>query len=248
MSGHWTMDVPSMVPVRVSTDTAPVLLDLFCGAGGAAHGYQKAGFRVVGVDLAPQPHYCGDEFVQADALEYLMEYGHLYDGIHASPPCQAYSVMRNLPWLKGREYPALILPVKEMLDGLGKPYVIENVMGARKGAKGLTKRGLEAHGLEAAWLCGFMFGRPFYRHRLFASNWLWLAPPHRKHLFREQAPKPPKGEGRLGGRVRGAPPRRLAAGGDAGRQPHRSLAHARPADPSRDAQQEANARGPSGAG
>ena len=32
-------------------DRRPRLLDLFCGAGGAAMGYHRAGFEVVGVDL-----------------------------------------------------------------------------------------------------------------------------------------------------------------------------------------------------
>ena len=157
------------------------LLDLFCGAGGTASGYHRAGFdEVVGVDIAPQPRY-PFEFVQADALEYLAEHGHDYDAIHASPPCQGYSIMHNLPWLRGREYPLLLLPTLEMLEALGKPYVVENVMGARHGSKTLKKRGLEAHGLKAGWLCGTMFGLPFYRHRLFATNWLWLAPGHPKH-------------------------------------------------------------------
>ena len=161
------------------------LLDLFCGAGGAAMGYSRAGFEVVGVDLAPQPRY-PFEFHQADALEYLAAHGHEFDAVHASPPCQGYSIMHNLPWLKGHEYPLLILPVRKMLEALGKPYVIENVMGARHGAKGLTKRGLEAHGLQAGWLCGTMFGLPFYRHRLFATNFLWLAPGHPKHMNRRR--------------------------------------------------------------
>ena len=144
-------------------------------------GYSRAGFdEVVGVDTEPQPRY-PFEFVQADALEYLAEHGHDYDAIHASPPCQGYSIMHNLPWLRGRDYPLLILPTIEMLEALGKPYVVENVMGARHGSKTLQKRGLEAHGLKAGWLCGAMFGLPFYRHRLFATNWLWLAPGHPKH-------------------------------------------------------------------
>ena len=33
------------------------LLDLFCGAGGAAVGYHRAGFEVVGVDVKDQPNF-----------------------------------------------------------------------------------------------------------------------------------------------------------------------------------------------
>ena len=144
-------------------------------------GYSRADFdEIIGVDIKPQPRYPFG-FVQADALEYLAEHGYGFDAIHASPPCQGYSIMHNLPWLRGRDYPLLILPVMEMLEGLGKPYVVENVMGARHGSKTLKKRGLEAHGLKAGWLCGTMFGLPFYRHRLFATNWFWLAPGHPKH-------------------------------------------------------------------
>lgn len=179
----------------------PRLLDLFCGAGGCARGYQTAGFEVVGIDIMAQPRYIGDCFVQNDALSVLsllLDGGGLivdmdppimyqledFDAIHASPPCQGYSIMMNLPWLKGKDYPLLIQPTMELLEATGKPYVVENVMGARHGARGLTRRGLEVHGLKAGWLCGAMFGLPFYRHRLFATNWFWLAPGHPKHRFR----------------------------------------------------------------
>jgi hypothetical protein len=68
--------------------TRPRLLDAFCCAGGATRGYQDAGFEVVGVDHTAQPDYCGDDFVQADAVTFIAEHGHEFDAIHASPPCQ----------------------------------------------------------------------------------------------------------------------------------------------------------------
>lgn len=139
----------------------PRLLDLFCGAGGAGMGYHQAGFEVVGVDIAPQPYY-PFQFHQADAFEYLAAHGHEFDVIHASPPCQGYSVMRHLPWLQGREYPLLIPAIRTALAATGKPYVIENVVGAP---------------LNGAALCGMALGLPLIRHRMFESNILLLFPP-----------------------------------------------------------------------
>lgn len=145
----------------------PRLLDLFSGAGGAARGYQLAGFHVTGVDSKPMPRYAGDEFIQADALDYLAAYGHEYDAIHASPPCQGYSRMRHLPWLKDRVYPMLIPATRAALEATGKTWCMENVEGAPM-QNGIT-------------LCGATFGLRVYRHRMFESNVLLLAPPHRKH-------------------------------------------------------------------
>lgn len=166
-------------------DNRPLLYDAFCGAGGASKGYMDAGFRVIGIDNKSQPRYCGDGFILMDALEFLERLaGGEYeqpDAIHASPPCQGYSIMNNLPWNSHREYPYLILPTRDALEALELPYVIENVEGAKWGAKGIARRGLEAHGMKAAWLCGLMFGLPFYRHRLFESNWFWMQPGHASH-------------------------------------------------------------------
>ena len=68
----------------------PILLDLFCGAGGAAMGYHQAGFEVVGVDIEPQPNF-PYHFIQADVLKLDATFLASFDAIHASPPCQAYS-------------------------------------------------------------------------------------------------------------------------------------------------------------
>jgi DNA (cytosine-5)-methyltransferase 1 len=150
------------------------LLDLFCGAGGAAMGYHRAGFtQIVGVDNRPQPRY-PFTFHQRDAMDVL---AHLaahakigtpmpYDAIHASPPCQGYSALRHLPWLKDKVYPLLLEPVRELLNVIGLPWVIENV-----------ERAL----LAGIVLCGTDFGLPIYRHRRFGSNILLLSPPHRQH-------------------------------------------------------------------
>lgn len=114
--------------------TRPLLLDLFCGAGGAAKGYYEAGFLVVGVDINHQPRY-PYQFYQGDAMEEmnrLITSGdiQMFHAIHASPPCQHYSKMSTcIPGLKDK-YPDLIDPTRQLLIKTGLPYVIENVEGA----------------------------------------------------------------------------------------------------------------------
>jgi DNA (cytosine-5)-methyltransferase 1 len=135
----------------------PRLLDLFSGAGGAAMGYYRVGFDVVGVDIAFQKHY-PFEFHQADALEYLKEHGKEFDAIHASPPCQAYTVAQSL---QNRVHPRLIEPIRDLLKSSGIPYIIENVPGSPICANLI--------------LCGSMFNLHYqnlmlYRHRLFETG------------------------------------------------------------------------------
>jgi DNA (cytosine-5)-methyltransferase 1 len=126
------------------------LLDLFCGVGGAAMGYHLAGFEVVGVDIKAQPYF-PFEFVQADAISYPLD---SFDVIHASPPCQAHTTLRHLH--KDRQYPCLLETTRLKLQKSGKPYVIENVMGAPL--------------LNPIILCGSMFDLKVRRHRKFESN------------------------------------------------------------------------------
>ncbi len=132
----------------------PKLLDLFCGAGGCAVGYSRAGFDVVGVDLEYMRDYPFD-FVQGDALAYVAANWQNFDAIHASPPCQAYSEMQKI-WKNKTEHPDLIVPTREALLSTGLPYVIENVVGAPLRADLL--------------LCGTMFGLRIIRHRIFECN------------------------------------------------------------------------------
>lgn len=140
---------------------SPLCLDLFCCEGGAGTGYAQAGFSVVGVDIEPQPRY-PFEFVKGDALEYLAAHGRAFDFIHASPPCQGYSGLT--PEAHRVKYPKLIPALRAMLRDLGKPYVIENVAGAR-------------HELESpVMLCGTMFGLRTQRHRFFETSFPVAAP------------------------------------------------------------------------
>lgn len=132
----------------------PILLDIFCGAGGAAMGYYRAGFDVVGVDIAPQKHY-PFKFIQADALDYIAWHGKEYDAIHASPPCQAYSSMQRIHKNKDK-HPDLIEPVRKILSGFSIPWVIENVEHAP----------LKSYFM----LCGTMFGLTMRKHRYFESS------------------------------------------------------------------------------
>lgn len=156
----------------------PVLLDLYCGAGGAAMGYHRVGFEVFGVDITYQPHY-PFEFHQADALSYLR--GRLYvrdtydgflgfDAIHASPPCQLYSGL-NARWK--RDYPDLIEPTRELLEASGLPYVMENVPGSP--LKGLLMMcgGGELPVVE----CADGKHRQVQRHRYFECNFPALGHP-----------------------------------------------------------------------
>ena len=101
------------------------ILDLFCGAGGASAGLQRAGFEVEGVDINPQPHY-PFKFHQSDAMTFDLSG---YDAYWASPPCQAYS--ESTPITTKCNHPQLIKVMHNILVGLGKPYIIENVEGAR---------------------------------------------------------------------------------------------------------------------
>ena len=137
--------------------TRPRLLDLFCGAGGASEGYRRAGFDVVGVDIAPQPRY-PFTFVRGDALEYLAAHLGDFDAYHGGPPCQPFCAYRRLGNGVGEGYADLVDATRTAFGELpaGVPWVIENVPGAPL--------------RDPVRLCGSSFGLDVRRHRLFESN------------------------------------------------------------------------------
>lgn len=149
----------------------PRLLDLFCCAGGAAVGYERAGFEVTGIDVNPQPNY-PFKFIQADVFSLYSfpsdrEFVDGFDAIHASPPCQHYS---DLAKRNGNadDWPDLVDATRAMLTATGKPWVIENVEGAPL--------------REPVILCGTMFpGLRVIRHRLFEANFPIRQPHHMPH-------------------------------------------------------------------
>ena len=147
----------------------PKLIDLFCGAGGAAQGYIDAGFDVTGIDIEPQPDYPGT-FIQGDALTYLAAHGHEYVAAHGSPPCQASCTLTK-GTNKGNYYLNLIPDTRAAFALLGVPTVIENVQGSD------LRRDYT--------LCGEMFGLGVLRHRYFEVSGFEPAPiPHKAHRGR----------------------------------------------------------------
>lgn len=169
------------------------LLDLFCGEGGAGWGYHLAGFdEIVGVDIARR---VGERypfrFIRGDAIAYAREHAHEFDAVHASPPCK---VATRLAGLHAEDLDAMLFPIPRHADLIpatraalvasGRPWVIENVVGAELN--------------HPVVLCGSMFGLGTHlpegdggagwyelrRHRLFESSADLLPPrpcsPHRR--------------------------------------------------------------------
>jgi len=159
----------------------PLLLDLFCCAGGAGMGYRRAGFDVIGVDVTDQPNYAPGPFVRGDALAVLDAllhglgvkvpgrrpvYARELAAVHASPPCQAHTALTK--GNRGRNgwedaHVDLVPPTRARLDRLGLPYVIENVQGSP------VRRDLV--------LCGLHFGLRVFRHRYFELGGGWSMDP-----------------------------------------------------------------------
>lgn len=156
----------------------PRILDLFAGAGGAGVGYERAGFAVYAVDIAPQPN-SPHPFHLGNALQVLamldvggsVDFHHRdgrvewlnlteFDASHASPPCQGYLNLGGVNRAQGRDYdhPQLIAVTRDALMATGLPWVIENVADAGRELR------------DPVRVCGTGLGLPLRRHRLFEAN------------------------------------------------------------------------------
>lgn len=155
-------------------------LDLFCGAGGASMGLARAGFEVSGIDTNERLNY-PFKFIVGDVMQWLewTSFIQHFDLVWASPPCQRYTRMQKI---RAREHPDLIGPVREKLQRIGVPFVIENVIGAPLNFP--------------VMLCGAMFGLRMYRHRLFEASFPLQPKEHPRHTERtEKAGRLPKDGG-----------------------------------------------------
>ena len=145
----------------------PLLLDLFCCAGGAAKGYYEAGFDIVGVDIKPQPTY-PYTFIKGDVLDLLPVLIATYRpaAIHASPTCQRKA--RVTAWRGNREsHPNTLTPTLAMLRSGDIPYVVENVPEAADELR------------PDLMLCGTHFDLNVRRHRVFEVGGWAVKPPER---------------------------------------------------------------------
>ncbi|KOU67193.1 DNA cytosine methyltransferase [Streptomyces sp. IGB124] len=167
-------------PVAHQSEDRPLLLDLFSCAGGAAMGYHRAGFTVVGVDIADRSARYPFAFRQGDALAVLAELigtGEIaeYTLVHASPPCQGkctLTVGTNQAMGWGSDHVDLVAPTRALLNASGVPYVIEQPNGKADVRKDIS-------------LCGEMFGLGVLRHRNFElGGWNTPRPAHRPHRGR----------------------------------------------------------------
>lgn len=115
----------------------PLAVDLFCGRGGWTKGLLAAGFRVVGIDVEPQPAYpSAVRFVQADIRDVR---GAEYAGaavVVASPPCTGFSSLNQLREKqrasrpRSKDFELLAHGLRVIGEIAPQFWAIENVAGA----------------------------------------------------------------------------------------------------------------------
>jgi SAM-dependent methyltransferase len=161
----------------------PLVVDVCCGVGGAARGFRRLGFDVLGVDVDPSEKYPG-AVVEADVrdgvpepvLEAVEERG--VAAVWASPPCHPST---TLPQGGAPDVvDEAVGVVKAIVDrAAGRvPAFVENVPGARE-------RLVEATGWPAAWVVTLSgetrrFDLGVRKRRLVACSFPATSPPRER--------------------------------------------------------------------
>jgi Site-specific DNA methylase len=141
------------------------LLDLFCCCGGISKGFHNKGWDCTGVDITNNHQY-PYAFIHDDVFNLPVDYFQEFDLIHASPPCQVYTWGTRKD--RKTKFVDLVDKTRQLLLKTGKPFIIENVIGAP-----LRKDLI---------LCGEMFKLRVLRHRIFEiEGFTVLQPKHEKH-------------------------------------------------------------------
>ena len=105
----------------------PLMLDLFCGLGGASEAARAMGWEVHGVDVSPE--------VRPDEVADLASWswgGRRPDLLWASPPCTEFA-REDMPWCRTGVAPDLTLAravVRIVEECRPAWWVVENVRGA----------------------------------------------------------------------------------------------------------------------
>jgi hypothetical protein len=133
------------------------LLDLFCGQFGWSRGFAARGWKCVGVDLVePAEIPAGCEFIKADVMTLrspgyagrrdsrgviffpheVCDISMQFDFACVSSPCEEFSVFGMKHFHPEPKYPdlgiALFTAARELCEGAGIPYVMENVRPAQE--------------------------------------------------------------------------------------------------------------------
>ena len=147
-------------------------LDLYCGAGGATRGLSKPASTSSASILIRSLTTRRFDSSKPTRSSLSPDFLRTFDFIWSSPPCQALSTMRHVH--NAKPHLNLIPATRALLKAAGRPFVIENVEGAR------------AHLRSPTRLCGSMFGLrapsgELRRHRLFEASFLLAAPSKCRH-------------------------------------------------------------------
>jgi len=148
-------------------------LDLFCGAGGLAIGFRKAGFEVTGVDKNASAaetfeiNRIGD-FIEADLSKVVIEQDH-YDMILGGPPCKPWAAVNLVRrGIEHHDYYLLSKYFKHVQMHRPAAFLLENVPAVANSSllrKNIAKIRKLGYSVEGQFVRYSEFGAPTRRRR-----------------------------------------------------------------------------------